>query len=312
MAMVVQNDAETIERALRSFYRHVEAIVVTTDPARGWSGVPVEPDETLRIIRTVDTDKKTHILEGDFFRFADPLKNETYQRQRTVDILTSRVKGLDWICQIDADEEFLDFTAVLAVLEELPRRVRCLRWCLIPLFRKLADGRYLTVVDSHEAKPFLEGFYLGHRPGARMISARMPALLNLPLSRQTLRLNALLVGLNRWTRLIRDCRLEGVCTQRTAVLHYSYAKSEWRVKEKLRTFGHTAEFDHEGFLELWRKAETSWRDIRDFHPTLPGLWPALRPFALDDLRTGDSPRAEAVGYGEPPSGSSTRQSDLAK
>jgi len=87
--MVVQNDAETIERALRSFYRHVEAIVVTTDPARGWSGVPVEPDETLRIIRTVDTDKKTHILEGDFFRFADPLKNETYQRQRTVDILVS-------------------------------------------------------------------------------------------------------------------------------------------------------------------------------------------------------------------------------
>ena len=80
-AMVVQNDSETIERSLASFYDKVERIVVSTDLKRGWTGEPIKPDDTIARIRAFDRDNKIEIVEGDYFKFAEPMKNDTYQRQ---------------------------------------------------------------------------------------------------------------------------------------------------------------------------------------------------------------------------------------
>lgn len=282
--MVVQNDEETIERSLRSFYAQAEAIVVSTDMRRGWSGVPITPDRTVDLIRSLDVDQKIHMIIGDFCTESDPLRNETRQRQVTVDTLRRCVTGLDWVCQVDADEEFLDFGRVLHTLGRLPRVARSLRWRLVQLFRVLPDGRFLAVVDQAGNRPVLESYYLAHRPSARMLHCRVPDLLGLPLNRQTLRLNELAHRLNPWVGLVRTCRVDQECPGEAAVLHYGFAKSEKRIREKLVTWGHSRDFDIGRFLESWLASPAKWHDMRNVHPTHPMVWPRLRPFSMDELR----------------------------
>jgi len=264
--VIVQNDAETIEPTLASFYDHVERIVVSTDPKRGWSGIPITPDDTIDRIRAMDHDNKITILEGDFVKTADPMANETYQRQVTADLLAEQTPGLDWILQIDADEVFLDFPYLLHTLAGLPAMTRAFYWKLLLLFNTLDDGRLLVVVDEERRNPIIDVLPLGHRPGARMKVARNPAM---PHS---------LRGLLRWRY-----DFSGDNAASKAALHYSFAKSEARIYEKMKTWGHSNDFDTDAYFALWKRSKTDWEDIRDFHPVTPKRWPALRPYHLHEL-----------------------------
>ena len=268
--MVVQNDGETVERALASFYDQVERIVVSNDPDRGWSGAPITADDTLERVRAFDRDRKIEILQSDFCRFDNAMKNETWQREVSAQKLNELAPGLDWITQIDADEAFLDFAQVKRTLGLLPPWTRGVYWRWIQLFQTLEDGRYLVIVDP-EGCPILEQFPLAHRPTAALSSARhvQPSIAN-PLLRRLLLQEFKVLGRGRYDR---------------AVLHYSYAKSEARIREKLATWGHIGDFDTHKFFELWQRSRTDWTAIRDFHPVYPIAWPALKPFSLEELRT---------------------------
>ena len=265
VVMVVQNDAETIERALRSFYPQVEAIIVSTDLKRGWSGQPITPDTTLDIVRELDTDGKIEIVTGDFCRGTVPIANETVQRQEAADRLAVSHPGLDWILQIDADEEFLDFGVVREALADCPATVSAFQWRWLTVFNTTENGRLLLVTDN-QAVPLYEPFALGHRPGTRLKVAR-----NVELPENAEESGRL------WTAPANLPYGKGV-------LHYSYAKSEARVREKLDTWGHSDAPEKERFFAQWQRSRTDWQAIRDFHLLGSGFWPTLSAYSTEELR----------------------------
>ena len=265
--MVVQNDSETVERSLASFYDGVDHIVVSTDPQRGWSGKPITPDDTRERIHAFDTDHKIEIMEGDFCRCEEPLRNETYQRQVSADRLLERRPGLDWVVQVDADEVFLDFADFKACLAAQPAEVRSISWRWIQLFNRMEDGRYLVIVNQN-GEPHLETFAVANRPQYRLDSCRrlkLPERNGKP---------------DPDTQYIAPANMAYGRT----VLHYSYAKSEARVWEKLQTWGHAKEIDAEAFFAVWKRSKTDWQNIRDFHPTYPIAWHALKPYDAAELK----------------------------
>lgn len=277
--MIAQNEAETVEKALASVYDHVDAIVVCSDPARGWSGEPITPDDTLDRARSLDRDRKIDFFLGDFCRYDRPMLNDTFQRQSAVRRLNEIRPGLDWVVQLDADEVFLDFPSFRATLGRLPPWTRGVYWRWIQLFNRLDDGRYLVIVDD-TGKPVLEPFPLAHRPGVTLSSSRH---VRQPISSSLV--NRLL--LLEYRVLTRDAA--------HPVLHYSYAKSAARIREKLRTWSHSAEFDTDAFFELWERSRTDWASLRYFHPIFPSAWPALKPFHLEDLHESQVGRNRTEG-----------------
>ena len=265
--MVVQNDAETVERSLASFYDHVERIVVSTDLRRGWSGKSITPDDTVARIRAFDRDSKIEIIEGDFYQHTEPMLNDTAQRQFTSDRLKARAPGLDWIVQVDADEVFQDFTYFKEALNAQSTAVVGVSWRWMLLFNRLDDGRYLVIVNQ-DGEPILEQFAVAHRPEYALASCREATL---PLRGGKP---------DKAAQYIAPLDLPFG----KAVLHYSYAKSKKRVQEKLQTWSHAHEINADAFFALWQRSKTDWRSLHDFHPTYPIAWPALRPFALEELR----------------------------
>lgn len=264
--MVVQNDAETIEASLGSFYDYVEKILVSSDPHRGWTGARIIPDDTIDRVRALDRDKKIDVIEGNFYRYSEPMRNETSQRQESLARLNRAAPGLEWVVQVDADEVFIDFPSVITELNGVPRSTLIVWWRWISLFQHLGDGRYLAVSDR-VGNPFLERFPLAHRPNARLKRARVP---HLPLK-----------ILRRYIPYEHSADM-GKQGNRP-VLHYSFAKSEARVMEKLKTWSHAHQLDPAAFFDLWKRSRHSWDKITNFHPLYPPLWPALRPFTLEEL-----------------------------
>ncbi len=265
--MVVQNDAETVERSLASFYDAVDFLVVSTDPKRGWSGVPITPDDTLDRIRAFDRDKKIEIIEGDFFHYPQPMRNDTYQRQVTVDHLMERMPDLEWVVQVDADEVFLDVNDFLNCMWAQPESVRGIVWRLMIVFNYTEDGRNLVIVDQN-GEPLLEPFSIAHRPQYRLQTCR---LAEMPL-------------INGKPDPTAQYVLPAKVPYGRALLHYSYAKSEERIWEKLQTWSHSDEVDAKAYFALWKRTRTEWATIRDFHPTYPTAWHALKPFTDAELR----------------------------
>ncbi len=266
-AMVVQNDAETIERSLASFYDGVEVLVISTDPKRGWSGKSIVPDDTIERIRAFDKDNKIEIIEGDFCRYPEPMRNDTYQRQVTVDRLMERMPGLEWVVQVDADEVFLDFEDFKACLRAQPREVRGIVWRMINVFNYAEDGRYLIIVDQN-GEPSLEQFSIAHRPEYPLHGCRL----------------AVMPERNGRPDPAAQYILPADIPYGRAVLHYGYSKSEARIREKLQTWGHSDEVDAEAYFALWNRSKTDWQTLRDFHPTYPTAWHALQPYTAEELQ----------------------------
>lgn len=277
--MVVQNDAETVERSLASFYDGVDYIVVSTDPKRGWSGVPVTPDDTLDRIRAFDRDRKIEIIEGDFFRYAKPMENDTYQRQVSVDHLMQRRPELDWVVQVDADEVFYDFNDFKATLAAQPETVRGIIWRLIIIYNYTEDGRSLVIVDQN-GEPLLEPFSIAHRPQFRLEACR---LVEMP-------------KIEGKADPAYQYVLPATVPYGRALLHYSFAKSEARIWEKLQTWSHSDEVDKEAYFELWKRTRKEWQTIKNVHPTYPIAWHALKPYTEADLQALRTQRPSNPGF----------------
>jgi hypothetical protein len=262
VGVIVQNDVETVAQSILSYYDYVDRILVTTDPKRGFSGKPIVPDGTVDAIRAIDSAGKIEIIEGDFYKYDEPMKNETYQRQVTIDRLAKQ-GDWRWILQVDADEVFLDFPSLVRRVRPL-KFAQVLFWRLMTVFNTLDDGRLLVVVNE-DGSPNLFRFPIGHRPGVTLHNARW---LNRP--------PGAIYKVFNW-------RYEGGKEIPDSVLHLSYAKSEQRIKEKLATFGHSHDFDLEEFFALWLRSKTDWESVKNFHPLKADLWPALRPFSRAEL-----------------------------
>ena len=78
---------------------------------------------------------------------------------------------------------------------------------------------------------------------------------------------------NRTTNAISTKILDAVC------FHYGYALTDIEVLEKIKTWGHSAEFN----TDLWYQIKwLDWtEDTKNLHPTYPGIWRQAIRFPLE-------------------------------
>jgi hypothetical protein len=263
VVVIAQNEEETIERSVRSYYDYVDKILVTMDPHRGFSGQAITPDNTVNILRSIDTQSKIEIIQDDYYLPDGPKVSEIIQRQFSVNHLEKQARW-EWIFQIDADEVFLDFPAVLNKVRKL-RFEKFVYWRWITLFNILDDGRLLVVVDE-DGKPNLERFPLAQSTGCQI-----------KVGREIHRPRDLIFKIVKW-------RYEGGRKGNDAVLHFSYAKSVRKIREKLDTWSHHDEVDVDAFFDVWLRSKTEWESMHNFHPLVPNHWPRLKAYSEDELR----------------------------
>ena len=59
-------------------------------------------------------------------------------------------------------------------------------------------------------------------------------------------------------------------------LHYSWARREDEVLQKLENWSHSRDFDVHKYFEFWRSVGAdNYQEVRDFHPIWPKLWSRL-------------------------------------
>jgi hypothetical protein len=67
------------------------------------------------IIKKIDLDKKIKIIESDFFKFSEPIQNDTYERN----FLSHYCKDGNWIISIDVDERMVNANEFKYWLQQL-------------------------------------------------------------------------------------------------------------------------------------------------------------------------------------------------
>jgi hypothetical protein len=75
--------------------------------------------------------------------------------------------------------------------------------------------------------------------------------------------------------------LDAFIPRNRAILHFSWIRSETGMREKLLNWGHAYDFDTmKYFTDVWQKAPSHWRRMRNLHPIWAETWPALRPTSI--------------------------------
>jgi len=60
------------------------------------------------------------------------------------------------------------------------------------------------------------------------------------------------------------------------LVHQSWARSVNEIREKIKNWGHSDDFDSKTYFEMWNTIdENNYKTIKDFHPTTPSLFPTL-------------------------------------
>jgi hypothetical protein len=272
---VLAADPAWIERCVASWYGIVDEILVSYDASgRGWTGVPVSAEAALRSLRAIDPDGKMRLAPGDFSRpDLHPLEAETEQRRAAL----AELAGYDWVLQLDGDEQLPDAAALLRVLEHADARgLRAVEWPMRVLFRSLRDGRFLEVCDRDGAPRFEYPGAIAVRPDVELVQARHVAgeFLRPVVAGDTRSLQV--------TRPLEDGEVRAeLVAHDEAILHYSWAGSRARIREKVASWGHADGLRTVLYYQLrWRPAPLLWRTMHDFHPFSRGLWPALKAVEL--------------------------------
>src|SRR5208283_1119069 len=174
---------------------------------------------------------------------------------------------IDRAKSIDTDEVVTQPASLHRRLAALPASTRCVRWPMRSLFQRAADGRYLEVC-SKLGGHVEEYFSIAVRPGTTLVEARFTFEETVPFRSWTL---------SRESLLNSNCRL----ARSETMLHFSWVRSEEQMMRKLRSWGHSRDFETDRYYrEVWLRAATDWTTLRDFHPMTPPTWPRLRPVAL--------------------------------
>jgi hypothetical protein len=152
----------------------------------------------------------------------------------------------DWIIQIDADEVLLNPKEFAAYLETAPRD-KCIKATWESVFKKVGD-KYL-VID-------------GKKETTSVATANEP-------------LNSYVAG--------RGTQQETVMSP-LRLLHFSWARTEEGLWQKLTNWGHADDFDTRKFFEFWKSLnENNYQNFRDFHPLDRVSWSSLKLIDLKDI-----------------------------
>ncbi|MCL1871571.1 MAG: hypothetical protein FWF90_14335 [Promicromonosporaceae bacterium] len=282
-AYVLAGDPNFLAASVLSYYDHVDRIVVSYDRnATSWTGTVLPVDECLGILKELDREGRCELAPGDFWRPGEnPLESETIQRRAA---LAQASDGADWVLQLDTDEVVADPAAFLGALEHADAAGADAldypsRW-LYARTGPAGRGAGLYLESSTRLWGPVAGYPgpLAVRAGTHLDLARQAH--GAPLYRVDVRPQ------NTDPAHPRDAAVHEVVRTRSAVLHYSWVRSDDYMRRKLGWSGHAAEYSDPAIYQAW-----AWRSR---HPLLTGLATPLR-------RRGERYRVvrlpEPEGYG---------------
>ncbi|MCW2496010.1 hypothetical protein [Jatrophihabitans sp.] len=276
-AYLVVADPTWLRSSVLAYYPHVERIVASYDAdGIGWSGARVDAAGCLATLRELDVDHKIEFAAGTYSGGdLDPLVVETRQRSAA---LARAGAGADWVLQIDTDEVLPEWGALVQALEEAERcGLEAVEWPMRVLYRRLRGDTYLAVVDERDGLHVEYPGPIAVRPGVELVESRRTSQPVLRVCVEAGRASGMQLdappapGEVRWSALEPEA----------VIWHNSWARSPVVVQRKVRSWGHADGWRSQRyFLARWLPAVLLWRSMRDFHPLVPALWPALRPEQL--------------------------------
>jgi hypothetical protein len=287
-AYVLAAEPSWIEASITSYYAIVDTIVVSYDRSgRGWTGAPIPVAECLDRLRSLDADQKMRFCPGDYARPGhSPMENDTHQRQHALEAAQA---GADWVLAIDTDEVLPDAGTFARRLRDVPREFAAVEWPMRSFFHRMASGLYLEVCTPLRRQLSEYPGSVAVRPGIRFTAARR-------VQEPCWRFDIRNVGRNPLDG--SGYRAHSVIARSEAILHFSWARTEAELMDKLRSWSHQGDFDWRDYVDrVWRPAPRRWPWMYHFHPVWPRLWPALRPVRLRLERTDGRPASPGLESG---------------
>jgi hypothetical protein len=235
-------DWHLLKYAIPTVYACADTICLSVDKEkRTWSGAPfIFDDFAFRsFVTSIDPQNKIFVYEDDFsLPNLSPARNEVRQRR----MMAEKMGDGGWHIQLDCDEYFLDFNGFVNYLRSTPIGGRPFNVCcpLVTIIKQIDSGFLFVRPRTTEQLEFIQ------------IASSSP-------SYEHGRRNS---QFNVFTNF--------------AIVHQSWARSEDEIVQKLKSWGHARDFNHEVYLTFWRSlTEKNFQQVHDFHPTSPKVWPAL-------------------------------------
>jgi hypothetical protein len=244
-AYVLAGDPAWVAQSIRSYYEHVERIVVSYDRSgRSWSGAPLSVDESLARIAHADPEGKVTLLPGDHVRTdGHVLSTETRQRQAALDEAS---RDADWVVQLDTDEIIPSMPTALAHLRIAHSRgARAMEFPARMIYARTPSGAFLEHCGRFWNP--LSGF-----PGPIVVAAGT----QLSLARQSQTSPLYRVDVSPWnTDPAHAFRtpVHAVIPRSQAIIHMSWVRTEAQMAEKSVVSGYASTRDWDADLRRWRR-----------------------------------------------------------
>ncbi len=238
---LVAYDYEMLKYSLPTVYNEADKIVLALDKDRttfAGERFSIDPSFFAWLI-DFDEAKKISVYEDGFYV---PGMNTMEAETRKRNMLAVHMGAGGWHIQIDVDEYFIDFAALVRELRSLEEKYTgapiTLRayWCSI--FKISAEGFFLIEGGR-------ENFALAT---------------NNPVYERA-----------RYNHSNQNFTLNHV------VLHQSWGRTEEDLEKKLRNWSHNTDFDTEDYFRFWKSIDAyNYKYFHDFHPLYPAYWKSLK------------------------------------
>ncbi|MBK9140854.1 MAG: hypothetical protein IPM23_00040 [Candidatus Melainabacteria bacterium] len=238
-------DTSYFEESVKGYLDLVDEVLIGLDENRQTWTGKFYDLDSSIVEKLLAISPKVKIVEDQFF-IPGLAPMENETRERNV--LSSLASDVDWLLSIDSDEILINPNDLSDYLANASSGFVLGSW--ITVFKELDDA-YLVIGKDKAI----------HLWPTAIATNRSEAYINA-----------------RWTdqRPILSPAL---------LLHFSWARTEDELRQKLQNWGHSNDFNVSNFLDMWLKAdEKSYRDFRNFHPMTPEAWPELIRIPKNDLR----------------------------
>lgn len=256
VGILISYDYQYALRCIQQVYDAADSITLALDKeCRTWNGGTFTVNESFfHALQEIDVSRKIEVYRDNFYvPELSAIENETRERN----LLAEKMGRKDgWHIQVDADEYFVDFSRFveyLHVIESTVKRHKVIimaDW--VTLFKKDEQGYYVVISGKGNKVP---------------IATNYPVYDNARVSHH-------------------QKMIQIPCSHR--ILHESWSRSDKEIQQKLRSWGHSSDFNTDNYMQFWQSVTPfNAPYIKDFHP-LPWQresWHAMKFTAggLDEL-----------------------------
>jgi hypothetical protein len=238
VGFLVSYDYKYLKSSLPLIYEDSSSITLAIDINRNtWSGSTFNIDNSFfEWIKEIDLDNKISIYEDDFYK-KELSSIENDTRERK---LLANKMGEGWIIQIDSDEFFLNFNGFCKYLKK--------HEYLLNGNKKIQIAAYWITIFKKLKEGVLyienaEKFYLATNTNSY--------------------------------RIARNCKVQTIRVP-FLVVHYSWARSEEELNQKISNWGHNKDFDIDKYLNFWKNIDKrNYKEFSNIHPFIKNAWKKL-------------------------------------